>query len=81
MNDPVIISREEFNSWKDNKVTQSVFQVLTQAVEQDKEYLANGGTLSKDGYPTEYVVGRIQGLGVFLNIDYEEAEEAVSDDN
>jgi len=70
------ITKEEFNNWKDNIVTQTVFNELIQIREGLKEALGNGASLAKDAPSTEYFVGRIQGINEILNIEYEEPSQS-----
>jgi len=66
------ISREEYKEWRESKVTKEVMKGLSQVQEDLKEFLSNGGTLGKDSVSTDFIVGRIQGLNDFLNVEYEE---------
>ena len=69
------ISREEFNTWKDDKVTQFIFSVLQERRDSFTELLTQGATLAPDGIQTALVVGRIQSLNEVLLSEYEEPEE------
>ena len=71
------ISKEEFQAWKDSKVTQAVLETLVQRREAFKEMLANGGTLAEDAPKgaTAMTVGRIQGINEILLVEYEEPEQ------
>lgn len=67
------ITAEEFQEWKEHKITQEVLQTLKGEQQMDMEYLASGGTISKDAtLTTDFLVGRIQGVNKILNIEYEE---------
>jgi hypothetical protein len=72
--DQLEITRQEFVDWKENKITQSIFSILQERQDMLKEFLANGGSLSKDAPKdsTAFTVGRIQGINEILNIEYEE---------
>lgn len=68
------MTKTEYLEWKNHPTTVEVFKALTQARDDLKEYLANGGTLNKQSpVSTEFVVGRIQGLNEILLIEYEES--------
>ena len=69
------ISREEWNDWKGNKVTEFLTEKLKELKDDRAAYLCNGGTLSSQSVGTEYIVGYIQGLNEFLNTEYEERED------
>lgn len=74
------ITREQFTSWQENNVTVAVMKGLENIKEDLKEFLANGGTLPADSVSTDFIVGRVQGLNDFLNVDYEESTEVETDD-
>jgi hypothetical protein len=70
------ISKEEFINWKDSKVTKFFQDRLSELREDRKEFMAAGGTLSKDSpVTTDFLVGYIQGLNEFLNSEYEERDQ------
>jgi len=70
------ITKESYNSWKENEVTEFVVNQLKELKENRTEFLARGGTLSSDAQvSTDFIVGYIQGLNEFLNIEYEEPAE------
>ena len=69
------ISKEEFVSWEDSKVTQFVTNKLKEIKEANKDFVSNGGTLKGDGPSTDFIVGYIQGLNEFLNTSYEEEKD------
>ena len=67
------ITKEEFQAWKENKVTMTITQGLVDIQNDLKDFLGNGGTIAKDStISTDFIVGRIQGLNEVLNIEYEE---------
>jgi len=66
------ISKESYNSWKENEVTEFVVKQLEELKANRTEFLAQGGTLSDAPPSTDFIVGYIQGLNEFLNIEYEE---------
>ena len=69
------ITKQEFQDWKENKVTQALMQGIGKERDAWKDHLCNGNTLSGDGYSTELVVGIIRGLDQFLQIKYEDSED------
>jgi ribosome assembly protein YihI (activator of Der GTPase) len=74
------ITKEEFSSWKDNKVTKAIMVGLSQRQADLKEFLANGGTMNpENGTSVDFIVGRIQGLNEILNVEYEEPAEEKRD--
>lgn len=76
------LTREEFNSWKEQKVTKIVAKALGELQEGLKEHLSAGGTLTDENSSnkTAFVVGRIQGLSDFLKVEFDDAPEAKKDD-
>jgi hypothetical protein len=77
------LTREEFNSWKENKVTQIVIKALSGLQNQLKDHLSAGGTLAGDGsaeVQTAATVGRIQGLNDFLLVDYDDTPKENRED-
>ena len=69
------ITKEQYSNWKDNNVTQFVDKLLRDLAEDRKNYLASGGTLKEDSVSTDFIVGYLQGLNEFLNMEYEDSEE------
>ena len=70
------ITKAEFNEWKENKITKMVMASLEQTKVENQEFISNGGTITKDSTTsTDFIVGRIQGINLVLNIDYEESPE------
>lgn len=69
------ITKEAYSNWKDSEVTQFVHKMLGELAADRKEYLAKGGTLGENSVTVDFIVGYIQGLNEFLNMQYEEAED------
>ena len=68
------ITKQEFQEWREHKITKVVFESLQQRSDEFKEMLANGGTLA-EGAPkdaTAITVGRIQGIREILLVEWEE---------
>lgn len=69
-------SKAEFEVWKNDPVTKYIVSVLEETKTDVSNFLCNGGTLNKNSpMTTDYIVGRIQGLNDFLNVEYEEKVE------
>ena len=61
------ITREEFNEWKGNNVTQAFFTQIYKDREEMKEGLANAAYLNDDE-----VRGRCKVIALFLDLTYED---------
>lgn len=69
------ITREEFNEWYGNKVTQYVIQKAAADRDQLVAYMVGGGTLAVDAVPdSNFCIGKIQGLTDLIQIQYEDKE-------
>ena len=71
------MTKEEFHVWHGMNETKEVIAALEAEVEELKEWLAQGATISGDSYAktaidTSLVVGRIRGLRSLLNVEYEQ---------
>ena len=70
-----MITKEQFQEWKNHPVTKELFVELKKARQSLIEQLANGGTIgdtfdSTHGL-TSKTVGQIDGLNQLLNISFE----------
>jgi len=71
------VNKDDFYSWKHLPETQEAIEALNAEVEELKEWLASGATISGDSYAktaidTSLVVGRIRGLRSLLNMEHED---------
>lgn len=65
----VLISKEEWDQWKDNQTTQIFFKHLLDLLELHKDHLCFGGVdLQKDG---PGMIGRIEILHEIAGLSYE----------
>ena len=72
----VEISKEEFYSWTNDKITKLVVGQVLSLREQAKDYLASGATLAKDNdVSTDRMVGRLEGLLELFNLFHEVKED------
>lgn len=70
------ITKDEFLSWYNQEVTQSIFQHIEQLRKEFVEGLASGITLGdKTSETTARAVGNIEGLDYLLNIRYSDFEQ------
>jgi len=71
------MTKDQFHVWRGMSETQEVLGALDVEIEELKEWLAQGATISGDSYAktaidTSLVVGRIRGLRAILNMEHEE---------
>jgi len=71
------VDKDDFYSWRSLPQTQEAIGALEAEVEELKEWLAMGHTISGDSYAktaidTSLVVGRIRGLRSLLNMEHED---------
>ncbi|MEB3214050.1 MAG: hypothetical protein VKL39_22065 [Leptolyngbyaceae bacterium] len=64
------VSKEEFLDWKQNHVTQAVFAILDQRIQDAKDVL--GATAGDDPVADRYLVGMIRGFSELQEITYED---------
>lgn len=62
------LTKEEFLDWRNNIVTQEVFKVVEQRINDAKDIL--GATAGEDPIADRYLVGMIRGFNELLEIDY-----------
>ena len=67
-----MISKEDFQSWKDHSVTQAFFEACEQRVEDAKEILASGAGLEPD--QDNYFRGFIQAYREIQSFSVEDAQ-------
>lgn len=68
------VSKEEFNSWLENKVTENVMEGIRQRISDKSEALANGWALGENS-EARYanVVGYIAALNEILELELVDA--------
>jgi len=64
------VSREEFAQWRESSVTQEVFHIIRNRIEDAKEILSVQAGLEPD--QDRLLVGMIKALQEVLEISYEE---------
>jgi len=64
------ISKDEFIQWKENPVTQQVFDVVSNRIEDAKEILANNAGLEPEA--DRFYVGMIRAFREVQEISYED---------
>lgn len=64
------VTKEEFRSWKQDKVTQTVFLILEELKHEYTDELVSGKHL-KDSVEQAKIVGRIEAFSSMLNLEYE----------
>lgn len=74
------ITKEQYEIWRTQRITQEIFKVLSKMRDEFKEQLAGGAVLnSASGEQTlaaySRVLGIIEGIDQVLNMDFEEGEE------
>ena len=70
------ISKEQFLNWKNDEVTKSIIDSLTEIRDRYKEGLSVGETLSDNAErDTARAVGFISGLNAIIHIEYEDEVE------
>lgn len=64
------VTKDEFLQWKDNPVTQEVFQIIRDRREEAKDVLAISA--GEDPVNDRFYVGMIRALSEFLDISFED---------
>lgn len=72
----ILINKEQLGEWKNQQITQEIFQEIKTMISRLKDALADGQTVSDSpghtALSTARMVGEIAGLSQLLNISYEE---------
>ena len=69
------LTAEEFQAWKDHRITCKVFSLLAQVRNEHAEGLALGGTLGRDSEQrTAKQVGIIEGIDKVLHMEVDDGE-------
>lgn len=70
------LTKEAFDEWKEHPVTREIFKEINQMVDELKNRLSSGLTISFSAEETHgktsHLVGQIEGLNQLLNISFEE---------
>ena len=67
------VSKEEMQSWRENKITQYMLSELRDTQEDLKNYIADGGTLLDDS--TAEWVGKIKGIDQVFHVISETGDD------